>query len=243
MTAIDLFSGAGGFTEGASRAGLNVVWAANHWPEAVDIHKQNHPDTQHVCQDLHQANWGRVPNHDVLLASPACQGHSNARGKERAHHDELRSTAWAVVGCAEIKKPKAILVENVVEFQRWTLYSVWITALGLLGYRMTPYVIDSADYGVAQNRKRLFLVGIQGQSTDNLSFKTVNNHLPFSTIMESAPFTSHYDNLRPATQERMDGGAAKFGSKFVMQYYTNKSYGRAIDRPLGTITTWDPMLR
>ena len=87
MNAIDLFSGAGGFSTGAVMAGVPVVWAANHWPAAVQVHANNHPNTAHVCQDLQQADWTLVPPHDLLLASPACQGHSRARGKDRPHHD------------------------------------------------------------------------------------------------------------------------------------------------------------
>jgi len=82
MRAIDLFAGAGGFSTGATQAGANVVWAANHWQVAVDTHAANHASTQHACQDLHQADWSRVPDHDLLLASPACQGHSKARGRQ-----------------------------------------------------------------------------------------------------------------------------------------------------------------
>lgn len=72
VRAIDLFAGAGGFSTGAVAAGVDVVWAANHWQEAVDIHKLNHPDTYHLCQDLHQADWSKLPEHELLLASPAC---------------------------------------------------------------------------------------------------------------------------------------------------------------------------
>lgn len=79
----------------------------------------NHPDTLHVCQDLQQADWTAVPSHDLLLASPACQGHSKARGKERAHHDAQRSTAWAVVDAVECHRPSAFTVENVPEFGKW----------------------------------------------------------------------------------------------------------------------------
>jgi len=55
MKAIDLF--AGSFSTGAQMAGCNVVWAANHWQSAVNVHAANHPDAQHSCQDLHQADW------------------------------------------------------------------------------------------------------------------------------------------------------------------------------------------
>ncbi len=78
MNVIDLFAGAGGSTEGARMAGARVLWAADHWPLAVEVHQRNHPDTEHVCQDLHQCDWSAVPSCDLVLASPACQGHSRA---------------------------------------------------------------------------------------------------------------------------------------------------------------------
>lgn len=62
-TAIDLFAGLGGWSTGARAAGVQVLWAANHWQEAVDWHKANHPETEHKCQDLHQARWEQVPAH------------------------------------------------------------------------------------------------------------------------------------------------------------------------------------
>ncbi len=68
MNVIDLFAGAGGFSTGASMAGCNVAWAANHWPDAVEWHSRNHPDAAHICQDLHQADWSQVPAHDLMLA-------------------------------------------------------------------------------------------------------------------------------------------------------------------------------
>jgi DNA (cytosine-5)-methyltransferase 1 len=131
MRAIDLFAGAGGFSTGATMAGVNVVWAANHWPVAVDCHAANHPGTLHACQDLHQADWSHVPTHDLLLASPCCQGHSKARGKaaNNPQHDASRSTAWAVVSAAEFHRPAVVVVENVPEFADWALYPAWQLAM------------------------------------------------------------------------------------------------------------------
>src|SRR5947209_1468228 len=123
LTCADLFAGLGGATEGATRAGLRVVAAANHWPVAVAAHRLNHPLAEHYTQDLQQANFHEWPDFDVLWASPACQGHSLARGLERSHHDATRSTAWAVVAAAEAKRPKFLAVENVCEFRtKWLLY-------------------------------------------------------------------------------------------------------------------------
>ena len=140
MIAADLFAGAGGFSEGARAAGCTVVWAANHWPLAVEWHAANHPDTAHACQDLQQADFRQMPAHDLLLASPACQGHSPARGKEQAHHDAQRSTAWAVVSAAECHRPGVVLVENVPAFTRWALYPAWEQAMRALGYQVAPHL-------------------------------------------------------------------------------------------------------
>ncbi|WP_353862067.1 DNA cytosine methyltransferase, partial [Salmonella enterica] len=132
---------------------MHVAWAANHWPLAVQFHAANHPGTSHKCQDLQQADWRDVPRHDIQLASPACQGHSPARGKERPHHDALRSTAWAVVSCAEYHRSPIVLVENVPGFRDWTLYPAWEHAMRSLGYSVSPHLVDAADHGVPQHRE------------------------------------------------------------------------------------------
>jgi hypothetical protein len=96
ITVVDLFAGAGGSSLGATLAGCKVVWAGNHWPTAVAVHTANFPGAEHVCQDLRQFNFASLPDHDLLSASPACQGHAKARGKDRGHvHDDSRATAWA----------------------------------------------------------------------------------------------------------------------------------------------------
>lgn len=74
MDAIDLFAGFGGSSTGARMAGIRIGWAANHRPEAVKWHSANHPQTEHICQDLHQADWSLVPAHDLLLPSPLLPG-------------------------------------------------------------------------------------------------------------------------------------------------------------------------
>lgn len=243
MEAIDLFAGAGGFSEGARMAGVHVKWAANHWRLAVDFHGQNHPETAHSCQDLQQANWREVPGHDVMLASPACQGHSPARGKEQPHHDALRSTAWAVVACAEYHRSRVVLVENVPEFRRWLLYPAWCDAMQRLGYAVAPHIVDSADHGVPQHRERLFLVCTQSKHPLHLNLPK-RAHRPIGDVIEwDAHQWRQID--RPGrsakTLQRVAAGRAEFGARFVAPYYSSGSglTGRSIHRPIGTITTRD----
>ncbi|WP_043767543.1 DNA cytosine methyltransferase [Algiphilus aromaticivorans] len=242
-TAVDLFAGAGGFTAGATQAGVRVLWAANHWQAAVQVHADNHPDTEHSCQDLHQADWSRVPAHDILLASPACQGHSRARGTDRPHHDATRSTAWAVVSCAEFHQPRVIVVENVPEFCRWQLYPVWRQALEALGYQVAPHIIDAADHGVPQHRRRVYIVCTRTRSPLMLSMAPRERVPAASFIRFDAGNWSPIDKpgRADATKARIQSGRQRFGERFVMPYYSSGSgrTGRALSRPIGTITTVD----
>lgn len=244
MKAIDLFAGSGGFSTGAAMAGADVVWAANHWPLAVEYHEHNHPDAQHVCQDLHQADWTQVPQHDLLLASPCCQGHSKARGKSNGNpqHDASRSTAWAVVSAAEFHRPPLLLVENVPEFLDWTLYPAWAAAMAALGYALQPHIVDAADHGVPQNRVRMFIVGTRSQSPLKLKLEP-QQHIPAASFIDFSDACRWSRIDKPgraaATLERISNGRAAHGERFLTPYYGNEKGGRSLHRPIGTITTRD----
>jgi len=243
MKAIDLFAGAGGFSTGARMAGIDVVWAANHWQAAVDTHAANHPGAQHLCQDLHQANWMDVPAHDLLMASPCCQGHSRARGKEcgNPQHDASRSTAWAVVSAAECHHPAFVIIENVPEFVQWSLYPAWRMAMEALGYCLSPHIVDAADHGVPQNRERLFIVGTRSQHPLMLQLPQ-REHVPVSSIIDfdDGKWSSVGKPGRAAaTLERIENGRRQHGERFLTAYYGGERGGRSISRPVGTITTRD----
>ena len=241
MRAIDLFAGLGGFSEGAEQAGCRVVWAGNHWRAAVDQHAANHPDTEHACQDLHQADWSRVPAHDLLLASPACQGHSKARGKDRAHHDATRSTAWAVVSALEFHAPPFAVIENVPDFTRWRLFPAWCSAIQALGYAIAPHLIDAADHGVPQHRERVFIVLTRSQYPIALQLPR-REPVPASNLIDfqDGAWTAIDRPGRSAKQlARVRAGRRLHGSRFLAPYYGSGSglSARTLSRPIGTITT------
>jgi len=240
MKAIDLFAGLGGFTEGARQVGVPVLWAANHWRLAVDVHAINHREVECVCQDLQQADWSHVPNCDLVLASPCCQGHTKARGKDRPHHDKSRSTAWAVVSCCEYLRPKAFIVENVKDFLNWKLYPAWKLAMTAMGYHLTTQMLDASDLGVPQERSRLFIVGTLFGGV-RIPPGT-QSKIPIAPhINWEYPKWSMIRDRVPATQSRAANGRAKYGDRFVMPYYGSGSglTGRELSRPLGTVTCKD----
>jgi DNA (cytosine-5)-methyltransferase 1 len=246
LTAVDLFAGLGGNSEGARQAGVHVVRAANHWELAVRFHKENHPETEHDCQDLHQANFFEWPDFDIMLASPCCQGFAKARGKDKPQHDASRSTAWAVIACAEAKRPSFIMVENVPEFTQWNLFPQWRSCLEALGYVLHVNILDAADFGVPQHRVRLFLTG----SLRDISKQPVvipspaRRHVPVSKILrwdEGNWSPIDKPGRSKATLKRIANGRAGYGDRFVAPYYGSGSgeTGRSIERPLGTVTTRD----
>lgn len=240
MTCVDLFAGLGGFSAGAEAAGYRVLWAANHWSDAVRWHRANHPEATHACQDLHQCDWATVPDHDVLLASPACQGHCRARGKDRPHHDSARSTAWAVVSALEAKRPAHFVVENVPEFARWALFPCWEDAVRRLGYSIGRHVLDAADFGVPQHRIRLFLVGSRGGTPAALRLDRAARVRTAREIVDlDAGTWSPVLEKCPSTRRKCAAGRVSHGRRFLVAYYGNERGGRSLDHPLGTVTTRD----
>lgn len=169
-TITDLFCGAGGSSLGAEAAGGTLVMAANHWQMAIDVHQANFPDAGHDCADISQADPRRYPVTDILLASPECTNHSQARGISRKRQDPTfwdapdpaaersRATMWDVPRFAEQITYKAIVVENVVEATKWVMWPAWWQAMELLGYRGRVLSHNSMHHGVPQSRDRIYVV-------------------------------------------------------------------------------------
>jgi DNA (cytosine-5)-methyltransferase 1 len=251
MRCIDLFAGAGGFSEGAEAAGLDVVWAANHWPAAIAVHEANHPTAKHICQDLHQVDWTRVPAHDLMLASPCCQGFSPARGKDKPHHDDARATAWAVIDAAEVCRPRAIVVENVPWMARWVLFPIWCAALEALGYQLAAESLDASRFRVPQMRERLFLVALLSGRRFRFPPLPAWEPVPIRDALNLdaggwRPWATPgrvYAGLRPlvpATLARIEEGLRSHGDRpFRVQYNGSARGGVSLDQPIGTITTRD----
>jgi DNA (cytosine-5)-methyltransferase 1 len=169
-TVTDLFCGAGGSSLGAEAAGMQLVMAANHWSTAIDVHQANFPDAGHDCADISQVDPRRYPRTDVLLASPECTNHSQARGVSRRKQDltlfdapdpaaeRSRATMWDVPRFAEQLAYDAIVVENVVEATKWVGWRGWCLAMEDLGYERRILSHNSMHHGVAQSRDRIYVV-------------------------------------------------------------------------------------
>lgn len=193
----DLFCGGGGTSRGmlkaAARRGIRLdLLAVNHWNVAVETHKANHPEARHACVDLASAEadpnklipGGRL---DLLVASPECTHHSNARGG-KPKSDQSRASAWHVVHWVERLRVDELLLENVREFEHWgplltratringrmyrrddpdprrkgETFQAFVGALRSMGMRVEWRIVNAADHGDATERNRLFLRGRRG---------------------------------------------------------------------------------
>lgn len=176
ITVTDFYSGAGGSSEGLRQAGFRILACANHWDVAVDTHRLNHPDSEHHLANLHEVDMRRFPSTTILWASPSCVWHTPAGGRKKLPlAQEIRrsdagsvdrATAFAVIAAAEAHAYPAVIVENVVEFADWVLYDWWLDGMRALGYRAQTVVLDAADFGVPQRRRRWFGVFTQSGSVD-----------------------------------------------------------------------------
>ena len=210
----------------------------------------NFPNAQVVTNRLEDVDLNafaaRVGPIDILLASPECRNHTCAKGS--APRDESsRATAMRVVEYAQALRPRWLVLENVVYMRPWSRYAELKTRFEDLGYQLTERTLDASDFGVAQSRRRLFLVGDLNRPPE-LSLrrhagpsKSVHSILDAPGTWVTSPLFS--TRRAKATLERAARGMAALGDRrsFLVVYYGTDGCGgwQALDRPLRTITTVD----
>jgi DNA (cytosine-5)-methyltransferase 1 len=162
-TAISLYSGAGGLDLGFSRAGVNVRWAIDHDPFAVQTYNAN-LDPYAVCGDVLKVDPPLGINPTLVIGGPPCQGFSVIG---RMDPDDPRSQhVDHFFDVVEGLSPRAFVMENVKalgESPRWAhVRERLLERAQQLGYRRRLFVLNAQNYGVPQSRERMFLIGIRG---------------------------------------------------------------------------------
>ncbi len=184
ITVTDLFCGAGGSSLGAEAAGARLRMAANHWPLAIETHNSNFPDADHDCADISQVNPRRYPSTDILVASPECTNHSQAKANKKyatlwdaedPSAERSRATMWDVPRFAEAHRYQIVVVENVVEATRWEPYGAWLSAMHSLGYEHKQVFLNSmVAHPTPQSRDRLYVVfWRKGNTPPNLDIRPI----------------------------------------------------------------------
>ena len=173
---VDNFAGGGGASTGIEMAtGYSVDIAINHDPEAIRMHKANHPNTKHYCEDVWRVDPVEACNgHPVGLAwfSPDCKHFSKAKGG-KPKDKFIRGLAWVACRWAGLVRPRVIMLENVEEFKTWgplnrrhhpikakqgKTFERFVQQLTDLGYEVQFKELVAADYGAPTMRKRFFMI-------------------------------------------------------------------------------------
>ena len=249
LRTLDLFCGGGGSSWGAKNAGGDMVCAVDSWGLAAETFRDTFPTANVVEQELKPRTNRRILGDtgpfDLIIASPECTNHTCARGS-RERCEKSRATARHVLNFARAFQPRWIVIENVIQMRSWAGYADLLKELRR-NYRVTEQILDAADFGVPQNRRRLFLICDREEEPRDLTRVTraepgaVRDILdPAGTWKRGALFT---DRRAEGTLERARRGIEALGEgvPFLVVYYGSDGAGgwQPLDRPIRTLTTLD----
>ncbi|MEQ6971232.1 DNA cytosine methyltransferase [Pectobacterium polaris] len=186
-TVVSLFSGCGGSDAGVLRAGFDVLMANDILPYARDVYLANHPETNYVLGDVSAIET--FPSADLLVGCYPCQGFS--QGGVRKADRKINTLYLEFARALRIVKPKAFIVENVSGMVRSNfehLLKDQFKVFEEAGYRVKSQILNASHYGVAQDRKRIFIVGIHEKFGIDYTFPFATHGIglhPFKTIRDA----------------------------------------------------------
>lgn len=171
-TAIDLFAGCGGVTEGLRQAGFNVVGALELEALPAKTYRLNHTKVSFKEKDIRQVNgreWlreiGMKPGDlDLLVGCPPCQGFSTLRTRngDRWNRDSRNGLVEEMLRLVNEMCPKAVMMENVPGLREKKVFKEFAGSLRKLGYLVKSDTVNAQYFGVPQRRRRLVLVAGRG---------------------------------------------------------------------------------
>lgn len=170
FTAVDLFCGAGGLSEGFRQAGFAILAGSDNDPDAMATYAANFPEAQPITGDIRSAAikeqiLDSARRASVLIGGPPCQAFSQVRNHTRMIDDPRNALYREFVDVLKQTLPPAFVVENVTGMDQMGVREQIAADLSLDGeYAVLPQVVDAADFGVPQTRKRLLFVGVRTSS-------------------------------------------------------------------------------
>jgi DNA (cytosine-5)-methyltransferase 1 len=162
LEALDIFCGAGGLSVGLGSAGISIVAGVELDRDAAATWAALHPDAELVRRDAAVLQWRRFDGVDLVVGGPPCQPWST--GGLRRGEGDGRDGWPAFLSALASLRPRAFLAENVAGLAEGVMRARWRALQGELaglGYSLAAKVVNAADYGVPQKRRRLIVVGVR----------------------------------------------------------------------------------
>lgn len=170
LSAVDLFCGAGGLSEGFRQAGFTIVAGSDNDPDAMATFAANFPEAQAITGDIRSRPVKRrileaARRATVLMGGPPCQAFSQVRNHTRMIDDPRNALYREFVDVLRQTMPPAFVMENVTGMDQMGVREQIAKDLSLAGkYVVLPQVVDAADFGVPQTRKRLLFIGVRAST-------------------------------------------------------------------------------
>jgi DNA (cytosine-5)-methyltransferase 1 len=234
LTVLELFCGGGLGAVGFKAAGYDIVKALDFDKNAVAAYRHNFGD--HVEQaDINSVDIGSLPNTDVIFGGPPCQDFSVA-GKGDGEEGERGKLVWRYLEIIQAKQPKAFVFENVkgllTKKHRGT-FDALLTKFSEIGYEISWQLVMAWDYGVAQKRERVFIVGVRQDLGIKFEFpqpmegdyRTQVLRDVIGDLPESNDGTNAHIQTQATTVKKLDG------------IYNQRAYKADWEKPAKTVCT------
>lgn len=242
---VSLFSGCGGMDLGFLLAGFKIIWANDNNCDACATYSFNF-GKYIQCNDVQDLCVNKIPYSDIIICGPPCQGFSNVGKRDPA--DARNLLYLEVLKIVVAKKPSFVVIENVKglkSFKNGSVVEEIVRGLENLGYIVEWKVLNSKDFGVAQNRERLFIVAnsqhVTGfmtkiekyKSKKNLFLKDVIKDLePISTLpnhFNTNSFNPDYKKIVSKIGQGQKLCNTRLGSRSVHTWQIDDYFGKTND--------------
>lgn len=167
LNVVSLFSGGGGLDLGFKNAGYNILWAIDNNKNAVATYRTN-IGNHIMCADITKINPDDIPTADIVIGGPPCQSFSLAGN--RNVEDARGQLVWKYIDIIKHVKPKTFVFENVTGLlsaknsNGEKIFELLKKTFVDIGYNIESKVVNAVDYGIPQKRKRVIIVGLQGNA-------------------------------------------------------------------------------
>lgn len=238
--AIDLFAGAGGISEGLRLAGFDVKYANEVNKQATDTYSYNHPETYTDRRDIRDVDARDILNVTgkrikLVAGGPPCQGFSML-GK-RNPRDRRNSLSWQFIRIVKETRPAFFLMENVpgiMTISNGNLFNKMVKEFTSIGYKTSFRLLNASDFGIPQNRERVFVLGSRSKRKDltkahfgkrpTVTVTEALSDLDFlrngesSSEYEKEPMTKYQRMLRKRTRQLHNHTAARHTERIIKRF-------------------------
>jgi DNA (cytosine-5)-methyltransferase 1 len=204
LTCGSFFSGCGGSDMGARAAGFTPIFGVEYDPRVAEVYRANVGDHV-IVGDVRTVDLHALPSVDFFMASPPCQGHSNARDHKRMGQRDDLDFSGEILGYVALHRPRFVMVENVVQYTKSPAARRIVETLRALGYDVTVNHVDMANYGVPTSRRRSIILAVKTGNAPYLSSfarKTRTRWGDYTNVTELRGLP--LDKLYPSQARRAD---------------------------------------